>query len=68
VYQNGATAAERNTEKESSVQKLDRYIAEFRRKAVQVMENRTTGHVALTVSMSHGNVHQRQLVTDDVAK
>jgi hypothetical protein len=68
VYQNGASAAERTADKETSVQKLDRYIADFRQKAIRNIEGRVTGHVALTVSMSHGNVHQRQLVVDDVVK
>jgi hypothetical protein len=68
VYQNGASAAERPVDKETSLQRLDRYIAEFRRKALREIETRMTGHVSLTVNMQEGSPLRRQVITEEVTK
>lgn len=68
MYANGATVAERGTDKETSIQRLDRYIAEFRRKAIRESEQRTTGHVCLTVNMQDGSFKRRQIVAEEMGQ
>lgn len=68
MYQNGASAAERTTDKETSIQRLERYIADFRSKALRGMETRMTGHLSLTVNMQEGSPLRRQVITEEVVK
>ena len=68
MYPNGTGAAERNTEKESAVQRLDRYIHDFRSVAMKTIQTRMTGHLCLTVNMRDGSIFQRSIIAEDVGK